>query len=217
MQQFRENFPTAENVGNFYSQFTPEGYEEQTKRVNFNETYFIKDEVVRLVTEPSSGVSPQSEFFDAGAGSGTLGKLLAQHGFNNMVACDASSRFVEHLRTLGVYREASEVWLGRGVDRFPDHLKNRFDVVAAAGVWLKGHAPALGIEDCHVALKTGGYLVTALRSLYWENGQEEGYKDKFDELVAQGKLRLIHSFLFQRGRPGEEGLFAPLESRLLTF
>ena len=134
-----------------------------------------------------------------------------------MVACDASSRFVEHMLSLGVYKEASEVWLGRGVDQFPEHLKNRFDLVAASGVWLKGHAPAIGIEDCHAALKQGGYLVTAMRSLYWENGQEEGYKDKFDELVAEGKLELVNTFVFQRGKPGEQGLFAPLESRLLTF
>ena len=77
MQQFRDNFPSAENVGQFYNQLTPAGYVEQTKRVNFNETYYIKDELVRLTKEPNSGVNSQSELLDAGAGPGTLGKVLA--------------------------------------------------------------------------------------------------------------------------------------------
>ena len=47
-QQFAENYPTNENVGDFYNNLTPEGYEEQMRRVNFNETYYIIDEVVRL-------------------------------------------------------------------------------------------------------------------------------------------------------------------------
>ena len=56
--------------------------------------------------------------------------------------------------------------------------------------------PARAIEDCHASLKIGGYLVTAMRSLYWETGQEEGFKDKFDELVKDGKLELVNTFNF---------------------
>ena len=56
-----------------------------------------------------------------------------------------------------------------------------------------------------------------MRSLYYENGQEEGYKDKFDELVADGRLELINKFTFLRGREGAVGIFAPLESLLLCF
>ena len=98
-----------------------------------------------------------------------------------------------------------------------EDLKNRFDYVTAAGVFLKGHMPCKAIEDCHASLKVGGRLVTAMRCMYWENGQEEGFKDKFDELIAAGKLEIVHTYTFQRGREGGGGLFQPLESRLLIF
>ena len=59
---------------------------------------------------------------------------------------------------------------GMGQDKFPDDLKNRFDLVCASGVWLEGHIPAEGIEDVYAALKVGGYFVTAMRSYYWVLG-----------------------------------------------
>ena len=106
IQQFRENFPQATVVGEFYNQLTPAGYEEWSRRVNFNETAYIAEEVVRLSKEPSTGVTLNSAVFDAGAGTGVLGKKINTVGFNNIVGCDASSRFFEHLLSEGVYKEA---------------------------------------------------------------------------------------------------------------
>ena len=65
------------------------------------------------------------------------------------------------------------------------------------------------MEDCHAALKKDGYFVTAMRSLYYEHGVEEGYREKLDELVKQGKLRLVNTETFRRGREGQVGLFSP--------
>lgn len=59
-----------------------------------------------------------------------------------------------------------------GVENFPEKYKGRFDVVTASGVWLAGHIPREGIEDCHACLKTGGYFVTAMRMSYWQLGTE---------------------------------------------
>ena len=116
------------------------------------------------------------------------------------------------------YSDAREVMLGQGVDLFDDDLKGRFDVVIAAGVFLKGHMPARSIEDIHAALKIGGYLVTAMRAIYWNYGNDEGYREKFDELVASGKFELIRTDCFQRGVEGKEGhLIAPCQSYLLCF
>ena len=65
------------------------------------------------------------------------------------------------------------------------------------------------MDDCHAALRTGGYFVTAMRSLYWDSENEEGYKVKMDELVAGGKFRLVNTFTFMRGVENEVGLFTP--------
>ena len=62
------------------------------------------------------------------------------------------------------------MYLGQGLDKFPEEYKSRFDLVTASGIWLVGHVPATGIEDAIAALKVGGYFVTSMRQLYWENG-----------------------------------------------
>lgn len=130
---------------------------------------------------------------------------------------DASSSFVEVLQNSSHYEEAREVWLGQGVENFPSDFKGQFEIVSASGVFLKGHMPAQAMDDCHAALKTNGYFVTAMRSCYWQHGNEEGFREKLDELVSAGKLRLVKSFTFVRGIEGEIGLFARQESRLVCY
>ena len=51
-EQLATNFPKTEEVGTWYNNLTPEGYEEQMNRVNFNETYYIIDEILRLANSP---------------------------------------------------------------------------------------------------------------------------------------------------------------------
>jgi len=88
--------------------------------------------------------------------------------------------------------------LGQGADLFDDDLIEYFDVFIASGVFLKGkgHMPATAIDDCHAALKPGGYFVTAMRASYWSHGNEEGYREKLDKLVSSGKFELVKTEKF---------------------
>ena len=187
-------------------------------RVNYNEPYYIIDYVVSLTQDLDSGVTSTSKVLDVGAGTGLLGLKLKEKGLNlDMYALDATSQFVDRLKTRPEYTGARLVWLGKGVDEFDDDLKGCFDIVTAAGVFLKGHMPALAIDDCHAALKIGGYFVTAMRDCYWNHGNEEGYREKLDELVNSNKFQLIKTDSFQRGVVGEVGLFAPCQSHVMCF
>ena len=40
-------------------------------------------------------------------------------------------------------------------------------------------------------MRTGGLFITAMRSKFWVSGQEDGYKDKIDLLVSEGKLEEV--------------------------
>ena len=111
----------------------------------------------------------------------------------SIVGIDASKKFVAVLNQSDAYSEGRELWMGRGTDEFPEDLKNKFDIVTASGVFLKGHIPATAMDDIHASLKTNGYFVTAMRSFYYELGVEEGYREKLDELVAAGKLQLVRT------------------------
>ena len=157
---------------------------------------------------------------DVGAGTGLIGHKLRQRAGSeglNIIGIDASKKFVELLNQSHAYTEGREIWMGRGTDYFPEDLKDQFDIVTASGVFLKGHIPATAMDDIHASLKTNGYFVTAMRSIYYELGVEEGYREKLDELVAAGQLQLVRTQTFMRGVEGETSLFVPQESRLLCY
>ena len=134
-----------------------------------------------------------------------------------MTGIDASSQFADVLDNSPNYVKGREVWLGQGVDKFPDEYKGQFEIVTASGVFLKSHMPARAMEDCHAALKTYGFFVTAMRSIYWEFGNEEGYREQLEKLVAENKLKLVATHTFMRGVEGETGLFLPQESRMMCY
>jgi len=124
-------------------------------------------------------IDPSTEILDFGAGTGVIGTLLnKKQGFNNIIGIDASTNMVERLKEDGLYKEVKQQYLGRGIENFPEEYKNRFDLVTASGVWLKGHIPNTGYDDVYCAMKHNGYFVTAMRTTYWTEGEKEGYYDK---------------------------------------
>ena len=129
-------------------------------------------------------IDTASEILDVGAGTGVCGVLLREKGFTNIIGADASASLLKKLDETGAYKASRCMFFGLGLDKYPDDLKNRFDLVVAGGVWLEGHIPACGFDDVHASLKPNGYCVTAMRTTYWTNGQKDGYKDKVDEMIA---------------------------------
>ena len=105
-----------------------------------------------------------------------------------------------------------------GVEDFPTDLAGRYDSVVASGVWLEDHIPARGFEDIHALLKPNGFFVTAMRSIYYVNGQSEGYKDKLDQMIEDGRFRLVSVEEFKRGHTDVSvGMFKEMSSTLLVL
>jgi hypothetical protein len=82
---------------------------------------------------------------------------------------------------------------------------------------MPGHMPNAAIDDVHAALKMGGLLVTAMRNTMWVDGVDEGYKEKFESLIAAGKFEVLKHDNFYRGTEGGTGLFAKQLSTLLVL
>ena len=114
--------------------------------------------------------------------------MLTKEGYRNIVGADASEKFVEHAMSKGWYNECDTLFFGNGVDVFPAKFKNRFDCCCASGVLMPNHMPPTALDDIHCSLKIGGYFVTAMRSYLYVEGEENGYKDKIDELIKDGKF-----------------------------
>ena len=107
--------------------------------------------------------------YDVGAGTGLMAEKLQSRGYNRIDGGDASEKFVQAAKNKGLYEEIEVRWYGMGVDRLPTDQLNQYDCVVASGVWLAGHIPAKGCDDCHALLRTGGLFITAMRSQYWAN------------------------------------------------
>jgi|688.fasta_scaffold720808_1 hypothetical protein len=90
-----------------------------------------------------------------------------------------------------------------GVDKFPVEHQNRYDIVTASGCLSKGHIPTTGLDDIHASLKLGGHLVAAFRTFYLKHGEENGFREKLDEMEQSGKFTLIRSYEFMRGLTGK--------------
>ena len=148
-------------------------------------------------------------------GTGVLGRLLAEEDFANIDGADASPCFVNAAANSGYYRETSEMFFGRGVDKLPQHLLGKYDIVTSVGCFLEGHIPASCFDEAHALCKPGGHFVTSLRSEYYANGQKEGYKDKLDQMVAAGKFKLLKVWTFKRGIPdATDKMFAEMSSTM---
>ena len=70
-----------------------------------------------------------ARILDAGAGTGLVGKMLAEAGFHRLTAIDMSPGMLEEARSKGVYRDLRRMVLGEKLD-FSD---DSFDAVVSIG------------------------------------------------------------------------------------
>ena len=165
--KFASEYPTQETIEQFYNQFSGDGYDNWAKTVNFTEP----KEFCKLIGPGlPANVEPNCEVLDVGSGTGIVGLYLKEKGFTNITGVDASESMLEKLKSLGAYKESRHMRLGEGVEKYPEDLKGKFDLVTASGVFLYGHIPYQGLDDVHASLKTNGYFVTGMRSTYWVKG-----------------------------------------------
>ena len=125
--------------------------------------------------------------------------LLHEQGYLNIDGADGSEKFVEHAKSKGLYKDCDAFFFGNGVDVFPAKFKGKYDCCTASGVFLPNHMPPSAMDDIHCSLKTGGYFVTAMRAFLFCDGEKHGYKDKIEELIQQGKFKLVSKVDFTRG------------------
>jgi SAM-dependent methyltransferase len=189
-----KNMPPGAEMGNFYDSMDPEVYNELLNIINFTE----KDVIARQVYG-SLALPKDAWIFDAGCGTGVIAEMLHAQGYSNIDGADASERFLALAQSKGWYKDCEAFFFGNGVEAFPAKFKGKYDCCCASGVFLPNHMPPSAMDDIHCSLKTGGYFVTAMRSYLYVDGEGHGYKDKIEELIAEGKFKLHSKGDFTRG------------------
>jgi SAM-dependent methyltransferase len=129
-------------------------------------------------------VPREARILDAGAGTGLMGQVLADLGYEDMLAADMSPGMLEAARAKNVYRGFQQIVLGETLD-FPT---DAFDAVVSVGVFTVGHAPASGFDELVRVTKSSGHIVFTLRP---DVHEESGFKEKQEELEAAGKWKLV--------------------------
>lgn len=125
-----------------------------------------------------------AKILDAGAGTGIVGKLLADKGYGNITGIDLSQGMLEVARTKDVYRDLHQMVLGERLD-FSD---DAFDAVISIGVFTQGHARPGSFDDLIRVVRPGGTIAFGLRTDVYE---DEGFKEKQSALESEGKWKLL--------------------------
>ena len=145
-------------------------------------------------------VSGDAAVLDAGAGTGLVGKCLADAGFTNMAAMDLSQGMLDEARSKNVYSSFHQMTLGETLGFETDH----FDAVISVGVFTLGHAPVHSFDELIRVTKPGGYIVFSLRA----DMVDDGFQDYFSGLESTGNWKLIEATeLYQPLPKGEPEVF----------
>ena len=131
-------------------------------------------------------VGKEARILDAGAGTGLVGELLNKQGYKNLIAMDLSEGMLNEARKKNAYSEFHRMVMGEPLG-FPT---GSFDAVISVGVLTVGHAPAGSLDELVRITRPGGHVVFSLRPDVYK---DSGFKDKQDELEAQGKWKLVEA------------------------
>lgn len=129
-------------------------------------------------------VARDSRILDAGAGTGLVGKFLAENGYDQIVAMDMSAGMLEEARKKNVYQDFHQMVMGETLGFDTDS----FDAIVSVGVMTVGHAPASSLDELVRITRPGGYVVFSLRPDVYESA---GFKEKQAGLVESGKWKLV--------------------------
>lgn len=150
-----------------------------------------------------------------GCGTGLVGQYLKERGFKKIVGIDASKGMLEKAEVKGSYTELDELFLGQP-ETFPAKYHNRFDVITASGILAEGHLDNKVFDEMLMALKVGGFVVFATRTMYLT---KYNYIEKITELTEQGKWKLTAESTFDRYDQLEEaiGRFSKVEAKAFAY
>ena len=109
--------------------------------------------------------------FDAGVGTGTVGKILAILGYSNLIGVDMSEGMLARATARKIYADLRNRVLGEPLD-FAD---GSMAAIVSTGVFTTGHGPAHAWDELTRITRAGGHLIFTVGTVVW---QESGLCQK---------------------------------------
>ena len=121
---------------------------------------------------------------DVGAGTGLVGKQLANLGHGVIDGIDYSGEMLEQAAATGVYDRLIEADLSA-----PLAISDQtYQGLICVGTFTYGHVGAGCLDELFRIMKSGGCFVAAIRKSYW---QPAGFAEKIESLTAANVVRTI--------------------------
>jgi ubiquinone/menaquinone biosynthesis C-methylase UbiE len=128
-------------------------------------------------------VAPTSRILDAGCGTGLIGQLLAERGFQVIEGLDLSAGMLAEASKKNCYSALYQQALGETLE-FRDAS---FDAIISVGVFARGHAPSQSFDELIRITKPGGPIIFTLRPEFYANTD---FQMTMDALEKKGCWRL---------------------------
>lgn len=127
-------------------------------------------------------VDREAKILDAGSGTGLMGALLRNQGYNNLTGTDISEKMLEIAREKGIYENDFQADLTKTLP-VPDRS---LDCVVAVGV--SGYMIAQTIGDFIRVLKSGGYVIYTISDAHF---YENGFNDVVKAFANTGMMDVV--------------------------
>jgi predicted TPR repeat methyltransferase len=134
---------------------------------------------------------------DAGAGTGVLGAWLGIMGYGPVEALDISAGMLAVAAKKGGYANLHNLALGTSLPFSDGH----FAGIVSAGVFTTGHVGPEGLDELVRCCRSGGVIVLTVKNTLWEGG----FRQRVDELAAQGLVGRVEETEPYVSMPGEAG------------
>ena len=129
-------------------------------------------------------VGPAAKILDAGAGTGVVGQLLHERGYQHLEAMDLSVGMLEEARKKEVYTQLYQQVLGEPLD-FPTDI---FDAIISTGVFTYGHVKSHAFDELIRITKPGGYIVVTMPV---DLSEGSDFKPKMTTLETSGQWTFV--------------------------
>ncbi len=128
-----------------------------------------------------------SPILDAGCGTGLLGKLFKQEGFQHIDGFDLSAEMVSVASQTNSYHHIqSEVDVNKVIDSYPPDY---YSCIICCGVFTLGHIRPDALLSLLKVCHTGGYIVISTRTQY---NAATNYLQYSNQWCDDGIIKLIH-------------------------
>lgn len=125
----------------------------------------------------------QALILDAGCGTGLVGELLAQNGYQKLEGLDYSADMLQKAGEKGVYSALHQADLTKTLTI----ADNRYDAVISVGTFTCGHVGPTALHELIRITRPGGSICFTVRKEAWD---ADDYRDVTDALAQRGAWKL---------------------------